>query len=257
MNTGAGDAVDLGWKLAGVLQGWGGSGLLDAYEEERRPIGARSVAASRRATSGRKRWRSAWRPEIDDDTPSGELARYDLAEVADREQRWSNDLLGIELGYSYRGSMLIIDEPGDGPDTESFEYTPSTWPGCRLPHLWLEDGSPLQDHLHRGFTLVTNGLADVDDGVLAAAFAHVGAPYGRMDVRSQASDVLFEGNLFLLVRPDLHVAWRGVDLPEDVEGLVARVSGWGRAGGPMTDGKTAVGVGVAGTASTAETEIQS
>ena len=91
--------------------------------------GMRAVAASRRAAEGRRRWRAAWRPEIADDTPLGELARLDLAAVADSEQRWSNDLLGIELGYSYRGSAIVADDRGPGPDTESFSYSPTSWPG--------------------------------------------------------------------------------------------------------------------------------
>ena len=45
MNTGVGDAIDLSWKLAATLQGWGGPGLLPSYEAERRPIGARNVEA--------------------------------------------------------------------------------------------------------------------------------------------------------------------------------------------------------------------
>jgi 2-polyprenyl-6-methoxyphenol hydroxylase-like FAD-dependent oxidoreductase len=43
MNTGIGDAVDLGWKLAAVQQGWGGEGLLASYDAERRPVGLRNV----------------------------------------------------------------------------------------------------------------------------------------------------------------------------------------------------------------------
>jgi 2-polyprenyl-6-methoxyphenol hydroxylase-like FAD-dependent oxidoreductase len=90
MNTGAGDAVDLAWKLAGVIHGWGGADLLASYEADRRPVGVRAVGASRRASTGRRRWRAAWRPEIVEDTPEGELARIDLIKVADSEQRWSN-----------------------------------------------------------------------------------------------------------------------------------------------------------------------
>jgi 2-polyprenyl-6-methoxyphenol hydroxylase-like FAD-dependent oxidoreductase len=62
MNTGAGDAVDLAWKLAGTLHGWGGPGLLPAYETERRPIGVRNVAASTKAATGRRTWRAQCRP---------------------------------------------------------------------------------------------------------------------------------------------------------------------------------------------------
>ena len=68
LNTGLGDAVDLGWKLDGTLAGWGGPGLLPSYEIERRQVGERNVAASRFATRGRRKWRAAYRPEIRDNT---------------------------------------------------------------------------------------------------------------------------------------------------------------------------------------------
>ncbi len=68
MNSGIGDAIDLGWKLAATLQGWGGPKLLESYEIERRQIGDRNVGASRYANLGRRKWRSMWRPDILDDS---------------------------------------------------------------------------------------------------------------------------------------------------------------------------------------------
>ena len=224
MNTGAGDAVDLAWKLAGVLAGWGGEALLDSYERERRPVGARAVAASRRASTGRRRWRAAWRPEIADDTPQGELVRLDLAAVADAEQRWSNDLLGIELGYSYRGSPIVVDERGPGPDTESFSYRPTSWPGSRLPHVWLTDRSALHDHLGRRFTLLHRDPLDATE--LAAAFAELGVPFDTFAVDSPAGEVVLEGHDLILVRPDLHVAWRGSAPPQHPRELARHVAGY-------------------------------
>src|SRR5262245_41982738 len=64
MNTGVGDAIDLSWKLAATLHGWGGPGLLVSYEIERRQIGARNVAASAFAAQGRRAWRAAYRPNL-------------------------------------------------------------------------------------------------------------------------------------------------------------------------------------------------
>lgn len=225
MNTGAGDAVDLAWKLAGVIHGWGGLALLDAYESERRPVGARAVAASRRAASGRRRWRAAWRPEIVENTPEGELARFDVADLADKEQRWSNDLLGIELGYSYRGSPIVVDQPGPGPDTESFSYQPSSWPGSRVPHVWLTDRSALHDQLERRFTLLHRGAEDDAAAGLSDAFAELGVPFGTFQLDSPAAEVVLEGHDLVLVRPDLHVGWRGRHPPERPREVAAVVSG--------------------------------
>jgi 2-polyprenyl-6-methoxyphenol hydroxylase-like FAD-dependent oxidoreductase len=87
MNSGVGDAVDLSWKLAAVLQGWGGRNLLPSYEIERRPVGERNVAASRYATLGRRKWRAAYRSNIRDHTPEGAAARAELIRIADVGRR--------------------------------------------------------------------------------------------------------------------------------------------------------------------------
>jgi len=232
MNTGAGDAVDLAWKLAGTLAGWGGPGLLDSYETERRPIGLRNVAASRKAAVGRRAWRAAWRPDIAEDSPGGARTRANLVEIAEREQRFSNDLPGIELGYRYRNSPLILEEPGDGPDPDSFEYTPTTWPGARLPHIWLEDGSAIQDRLGRGYTLLHAPGAARGASDLTAAFARFGAPLTLFEMRSPAIDTVYEGFSMILVRPDLHVVWRGRDRPVDVGALAAVATGHRRSTSP-------------------------
>lgn len=225
MNTGAGDAVDLAWKLAGTLRGWGGPALLDSYERERRPIGARNVAASRKAATGRRTWRAARRPEIADDTPAGARARAELAAVADREQRWSNDLLGIELGYRYQDSPLIWPADGEGPDPDGFRYTPTTWPGARLPHIWLDDGTALHDHLGRCFTLLYVPGARPGIAALAGAFAAFGAPFAAFEVRSAVAEKVWEGHRLILVRPDLHVVWRGHDRLPDAGRLAALATG--------------------------------
>jgi 2-polyprenyl-6-methoxyphenol hydroxylase-like FAD-dependent oxidoreductase len=230
MNTGAGDATDLAWKLAGTLAGWGGPGLVDSYEAERRPIGARAIAASRKGASSRRRWRSLWSPEIGEEGPAGQEARAAMAAVADAEQRWSNDLLGIELGYRYLDSPLVCSEPG-GPDPDSFHYTPTTWPGARIPHLWLDDGTALQDHLRHCYTLLHLPGTPADAGTaLREAFARWGAPFATFEVVSEAAGTVMEGYPLILVRPDLHILWRGHRAPPDPHAIAARATGHGGDG---------------------------
>lgn len=230
MNTGVGDAIDLSWKLAATLAGWGGPRLLESYEAERRPIGERNVAASRRASVGRQRWRAAYRPEIADNTPEGERARQELARLVDVEQRPSNDLLGIELGYRYVDTPLIWNEPRGGPDPNSFTYTPTTWPGARLPHLWLDDQPggrrvAIQDRLGNGYTLLRLGTSRPDPTALAAAFHARNAPFELLDVDTPAARDVY-GHDLLLVRPDLHVVWRGDTLPDRPDDLAALAAGY-------------------------------
>ncbi len=224
MNTGVGDATDLAWKLAGTLQGWGGSQLLASYASERRQIGARNVQASRAASQGRRLWRAAWRPEVADDTPQGRRARDDLARVADVEQRKSNELLGIEMGYRYIGSALVAQEPGTGPDPDSFTYVPTTWPGARLPHAWLDDGSALFDHLGNGYTLLRLGNAPPDTAALEHALRALGAPLDVLTLPDAQVHRIY-GRALLLLRPDLHIAWRGDVPPADATRLAAMATG--------------------------------
>ena len=224
MNSGVGDAVDLSWKLAATLQGWGGPGLLASYETERRQIGARNVDASRHASRGRRAWRAAYRPNIRDDTPEGAETRANLTRIADVEQRKSNEMIGAELGYRYRNSPIIWPEPGDGPEDNFMNYVPTTWPGARLPHLWLSDGTALHDRIGDGYTLLRLARTPADVAPLERAFSSFGAPLTVFDVDEERPRDLYGYDL-LLLRPDLHVVWRGNRLPDDAAKLAAIATG--------------------------------
>lgn len=225
MNTGVGDVVDLAWKLQGTLQGWGGDDLLASYETERRQIGVRNVAASARANSGRRKWRGAWRPEIRDDTAEGAEIRANVAAIANTEQRKTNEILGIEAGYRYIDSPLIWSESGDGPDSNNPDYVPSTWPGFRLPHVWLDDGSAIHDHLGVGYSLLRFDSGRVDLSKLVAAFAHIAAPLDVVALDDSNAVKVYEGYELFLLRSDLHIVWRGNDAPDDAELLCAIATG--------------------------------
>jgi hypothetical protein len=146
--------------------------------------------------------------------------------VADREQRWSNDLLGIELGYRYAGSPLICDEEGDAPPSDSFAYTPTTWPGSRLPHVWAAPGVGVQDlvGLTNAFTLLRVGPDPLPGESLRNTFASLGVPFQVIDVDNDSAREVYQHPL-LLLRPDMHVAWRGQTPPEDPKRLARIVTG--------------------------------
>jgi 2-polyprenyl-6-methoxyphenol hydroxylase-like FAD-dependent oxidoreductase len=225
MNTGVGDVIDLAWKLQGTLEGWGGDGLLSSYEIERRQIGLRNVAASGRANAGRRKWRSAWRPQIRDNTPEGAEIRANVAEIANKEQRKTNEILGIEAGYRYIDSPLIWPEPGEGPDPNNPVYVPSTWPGFRLPHVWLEEGTAIHDHLGNGYVLLRFDNDRVDMSKLISRFAELGAPLEVLAFDDSHAVDVYEGYQLFLLRPDLHIVWRGNDALADPELLVAVATG--------------------------------
>src|SRR5688572_21610456 len=171
MNSGVGDAIDLSWKLAATLAGWGGPRLLAGYEAERRPVGERNVAASRFASRGRRKWRAMYRPDIGENPHT----RAELARVAYEEQPKSNEMIGAELGYRYDDSPLILPEPGAAPALDFLQYHPTTWPGARLPHVWLDDGSAVQDRVGYGLCFTLLRFSDSHDATgLSKAFASLG-----------------------------------------------------------------------------------
>lgn len=224
MNTGVGDALDLSWKLAATLQGWGGDNLLNSYEIERRQVGERNVGASRYASLGRRKWRSQFRPNIRDNTPEGSATRDNLVRVADVEQRKTNEMIGAELGYRYVDSPIIDNIPG-GPEHLFREYHPTTWPGARLPHVWLADGTPVQDRIpDDGFTLLRLGRTKADTSAVEAALQSRGAPLTVLDIADAAPRDIYGFDLILL-RPDMHIVWRGNAPPADAIALAATATG--------------------------------
>jgi 2-polyprenyl-6-methoxyphenol hydroxylase-like FAD-dependent oxidoreductase len=225
MNTGVGDAIDLGWKLAGTLAGWGGPGLLASYEEERRPIGLRNIHASGAAMAGRDSWRAAWSPEVSKQTLEGARQRAEMARLFDVEQRKVTEILGIEAGYQYVDSPITWPESGERPDPDATAYMPTTWSGARLPHVWLEDGTALHDRIGPGYTLLRLGRSQADTSSLESAMRVSGAPLQVLDIPEQAPRGLY-GHDLVLVRPDLHVAWRGNAPPADAGAVARRVTGW-------------------------------
>jgi len=228
MNSGVGDAIDLSWKLAATLQGWGGPALLDSYESERRQVGDRNVGASRYASLGRRKWHAQYRPNIRENTPEGAATRENLVRVASVEQPKSNEMIGAELGYRYVDSPIVCDIPG-GPEHRFRVYEPSTWPGARLPHVWLADGTPMQDHIpYEGYTLLRLGRTNADTSALEKALRTLGAPLAVLDVPDDAPRQVY-GHDLLLLRPDLHVVWRGNQPPEDPGNVAATVTGYGES----------------------------
>jgi 2-polyprenyl-6-methoxyphenol hydroxylase-like FAD-dependent oxidoreductase len=224
MNSGVGDAVDLSWKLAATLKGWGGPALLASYEIERRQIGARNVEASRYASRGRRAWRAAYKPNIRDRTPEGAAIRANLSRIADVEQRKSNEMIGAELGYRYADSPIIFPEAGDAPETDFMKYVPTSWPGARLPHVWLADGTAMHDRIGDGYTLLCLRGARANSPALAQAFASFAAPLSVVEIDEERPRDVYGYDL-LLLRPDLHVVWRGNGLPDDPAKLAALATG--------------------------------
>lgn len=231
MNTGVGDAFDLAWKLAGTIQGWGGPELLDGYERERRPIGRRNVDAAGWAAAGVPIWRALVTPEAYQDTQAGAAVRARLVASFDVEHRRMHGMVGVEAGYSYAGSPLITDEPP--AEWETSRYEPKALPGARIPHMWLDDGQALQDILGDDYTLL-DLKGDADTMAIESAFRARGAPLAVIRRDEPRVRGVYGASVFLL-RPDLHIVWRGDGAPTDPAGLAARATGWVGDGNRMAD----------------------
>lgn len=234
LNTGIEDSANLAWKLAAVLQGWGGPLLLDTYEAERKPIGIRNTGASRKYAS---RMQEAVVPEeIEHDGAAGEAARAAATQMAYVRYNHFNraedkDAVGVQLGGRYDWSPVIIGdgEPPEDVFPETYdEYLPKGLPGGRAPHLWLDGlrgmGSSLFDRFGRGFTLLRFNAA-ADTAAFERAAAGRGIPLKVLDVTLPEGRELY-GRDLALIRPDQYIAWRGDVLPGDVDVLLARVTGF-------------------------------
>ena len=228
LNTGIGDAIDLAWKLAGTLAGWGGKQLLASYETERLAVGRRNREASRYAATGQVTWRAAVRPYIFDDTPEGRGTLKAVVRLASVEQRKTHEMVGTEYGYRYEGSPINCYEadeaPGDAPPDVREAYIPSTRPGARLPHMWLKDGSALHDRIGAGYTVLRLRPGAAHPEPMLRALQARGAPVAFLDLDEPQVRTVY-GCDWLLLRPDLHVAWRGDHLPEDCAAVAAIVTG--------------------------------
>jgi 2-polyprenyl-6-methoxyphenol hydroxylase-like FAD-dependent oxidoreductase len=221
MNTGMGDAVDLGWKLAAVLDGWGGDGLLDGYEAERRPVALRNVAEAT-ANFRRRDWTPG--PRVAEETAEGAAVRAALRRRIEDDNARQHRGHGIALGHIHAGSPLCADEEeGPVPDTVR-DYAQTARPGARAPHLALGDGRSVLDSFGRGFILLRLGPGAADPSPLTAAARKAGVPLSTVDVPDPAALALYERAL-CLVRPDGVVAWRGDAAPEDAAALIDRVRG--------------------------------
>ena len=144
--------------------------------------------------------------------------------MADVEQRKTNEMIGAELGYRYVGSPVITDEPG-GPEQLFRTYVPTTWPGARLPHVWIGADQSIHDLISDGYTLLNlSGAPLADDASLAAAMAAIGAPFTTLAIDSTAARDVY-GRDFVLVRPDLHIVWRGNRLPDNPAALASLITG--------------------------------
>jgi len=232
MNTGIGDAYDLSWKLAAVINGYAGKALLDSYEAERRPVALRNSEHSGVHMQAHEAAATFLTGHdinvVNSDVEEGKEVRAQIHEHYQKNDGENTDF-GIEMGFRYQSPVIVPEPKGVvEPPWSASKYTPTTWPGGRPPHLFLKDGSPIFDHFHpTGWTLVT--FADGESGAqhVVRAALDLGVPLKHVDLRDEElARQLWERTL-VLVRPDEHVAWRGDSVAnlDQARDILATVTG--------------------------------
>lgn len=206
MNTGIADAMDVSWKMAAMLQGWGGEHLLASITTERRAAGLHSRRGSAAQAQERFEILMQLNPAIALKDDVGAKARQDAAVALDAMIADERGNPGVTLGYSYADSPLISFEGAAPPPASVWDYQPTTYPGHRAPHLFLEDGSSLFDQFGPAFTLLIFGGHDPSLFEQAAAACHL--PLKVVTLHDEKVRAVYEKDV-LLIRPDQHVAWRG------------------------------------------------
>ena len=220
-NTAIEDAVNLGWKLNAVLQGWGGPALLDSYETERQAIARRNTSYARGFADSMGLFVPP--PELEDDSPAGEAARKLTGDHFNHHARFEFNIPGITFGGRYDGSPIIVPDGTAPPPDKVNTYEATACPGGRAPHLWLADGRSLYDALGFEFTLLALGGKPVDTAPFRAAAEALAMPLSVVPIEGAEARDLYGADL-ALIRPDQIVAWRG-NSATDATAVLRRVTG--------------------------------
>jgi 2-polyprenyl-6-methoxyphenol hydroxylase-like FAD-dependent oxidoreductase len=224
MNTGMQDSVDLGWKLAAMVQGWGGRRLLESYEPERRPVALRNVAEAtsnlRRMLSSREKLSAL----VFEKGEAGDAARREFGDFYTGIMKHEWFTLNIHLGYLYDGSPIICPDGTPAPNDPPMTYHQTARPGSRAPHVWLKSGISTLDLFGREYVLLKFDPS-LDVRPLTEAAGQRKMPFKVVEIADDEATRCAYVNALVLVRPDGFVCWRSDRLSDDAVGLLDIVRG--------------------------------
>jgi 2-polyprenyl-6-methoxyphenol hydroxylase-like FAD-dependent oxidoreductase len=204
-NTAIEDAVNLGWKLAGVVKGTSDVALLDSYDIERRPVAVRNTGYARQFADSLGLYVAP--PEIEEDSERGRTARRHASAHFNQHARAEFNIPGVTFGGRYDGSPIIIADGTSAPPDAANIYVPTACPGGRAPHAWLDGEISLFDTFGFEWTLLRFGPNAPDGDVFRDAASALGADLRIVTAPADLRDS-YEADL-ALIRPDQIVAWRG------------------------------------------------
>ena len=239
MNSGIIDAIDLSWRLAAMIKGYGGTLLLKSYTTERRPPMIRAIVRTYRHLFEHVKLAqiSASRLHLlDESTSEGEALRQEIDTFL-RESGTETRDRGIEFDIRHYHSPIVYQDQSDEAKWEIGCYTPNTRPGSRAPHVFLDDqgDKSIYDLFGTGFTLVqfvndTNSNDDPNtdksmclengaqrnisddkngENTFVSTAKARGIPLKHTRIHSQPHARRIWERELVLVRPDTHIAWRG------------------------------------------------
>jgi hypothetical protein len=164
--------------------------------------------------------------EIEEDSELGKTLREKAraAIMRMRAKEFAQDSVGIELGYRYENSPICVPDGTAPPPLDHGLYVPSTWPGARAPHSWLDDGRSTLDLFGPGFTLLDLSGGGANAGEFAVAAQKIGMPLQLISLTEPKLQELYQLP-YVLVRPDGHVAWRGAAIPKNAAAVIDMVRG--------------------------------
>lgn len=215
MNAGIADAADLSWMIAATLDGWAGPAVLDAYEAERQPITEQASHFTTNIAHKVTKQRREVPAEVEWPGSVGDAMRARIGKEAHDIDSQQHCAGGLNFGYFYEGSPIIAYDGVAHPGYTIHDFTSSTVPGCRAPHLWLSGGRSLYDALGPYYTLISIDPAIRVSGIVDAA-ARQDVPLTVLDIDAPDARALYVRKL-TLVRPDQHVAWRGDEEPPPLD----------------------------------------
>lgn len=251
-NTCIQDTFNLAWKIAYVHKGLASPSLLDTYSVERQPVGASIITRANQAFRDHSDiWESLGTlpsdvqarreilSELQEPTPKGRARRVAFQKAITETSREFHGL-GIEMGQVYSGQGVYANEEsvpyerfGRAAEDEVLYYEPSTYPGCRLPHVWLNKAVPTEPVStidlagHGAFTLFTGIGGDAWKSAAEEVSAELGVPINVHSIgfRQEWEDTYFDWERLrgvdedgaVLIRPDRVVGWRTQSLPGSSE----------------------------------------
>ena len=222
MNTGVSDAIDIAWKVQAMIEGWGGTKLIDSYFDERHSIGVRNT---KEAADCFDQLNSVMQygDILDEDSERAEKLREELScNLKEQDKLIASS--GTLLGYRYNNSSIIIPDDTEETIDNPRKYIPTARPGHRAPHIWLEEGVSIYDKFGKNFTLLVFKEDLKEAKKLISEAKSIGLPIQLLQINDEDALNLYV-NLYVIIRPDLMVAWRSDIVPENSNDILNKIIG--------------------------------